>query len=157
MTAILTSCGKKTEIAVEDMKITLTGDFKEGEMANTTWYYENPEVLAMGIRTKKSDLEKVGIEIGSLTDYTNSYIKGNRLPVMETPEKKENYICFSYEKTIEQTNYKYLTFVYEGSDTYWIVNFACYKELFDRKEKDFYKWADSVELLHPKKQAGTEK
>ena len=148
MISTLTSCGATTKtIKSEDMKITLSREYKESTLANATWYYTSPDGLAMGIRSLKDDVEKSGLEVNSAQDYAEAYIKANSIPGSPKVESRQGYVYFSYKKKVSGTDYSYLTCVYEHDDEYWLVNFACYKELYSEYKNEFFKSADSVEFI----------
>ena len=58
--------------------------------------------------------------------------------------KKDEYVYFEYSRKVSGTDYSYLTCVYDNSDEFWLVNFACYKELYKEYKSDFFNSADSV-------------
>jgi hypothetical protein len=148
MISTLTSCGATTKtIKSEDMKITLSREYKESTLANATWYYTSPDGLAMGIRSLKDDVEKSGLECNSAQDYAAAYIKANNIPGSPKVTKKGDYVYFKYNHKVSGTDYSYLTCIYDHDDEYWLVNFACYKELYSEYEKDFFESADSVTFV----------
>lgn len=145
MLAGLTSCGENTKtVKSEDMKITLSKEYQKGTLANATWYYTSPDSIAMGIRSLKDDVEKSGLEVNSASDYAEAYIKANNIPGSPKVESREGYVYFTYKKKISGTDYSYLSCVYDHDDEYWLINFACYKELYGEYKNEFFKSADSV-------------
>ena len=148
MLASFAGCGETTKtVKSEDMKITRSKEYQKGTLANATWYYTSPDGLAMGIRSMKDDVEKSGLEVNSAQDYAEAYIKANSIPGSPKVESRQGYVYFSYKKKVSGTDYSYLTCVYEHDDEYWLVNFACYKELYSEYKNEFFKSADSVEFI----------
>lgn len=150
----LTGCGSTTHtVKAEDMEIVLSKEYKASTLANTTWYYESPDGIALGIRSRKEDVEKSGLEVETVKDYAEEYIKANSIP--KSPEVKsrdgKSYVYFEYSKTISGTEYSYLTCVYDNVDEYWLVSFACYKELYSTYKADFFDAADSVKFVEEQK------
>ena len=142
---LLSGCGEgEKTVKSEDMTIKLGKEYKESTLANATWYYTSPDGLAMGIRSMKDDIEKSGLEVGSAHDYAEDYIKANNIPGNPTVKTKDNYVYFEYKRKVSGTEYAYLSCIYEHEDEYWLVNFACYKELYKEYKEDFFASADSV-------------
>ena len=147
MVFTLTACGPgKAVIKEDDMTITLTKDFQKGQKENVTWYYTSTDAIAIGIKVPKTDLEKEGLEINSASDYAEVYIKANDIPGNPQVNSKDNYVYFEYKDKISGSDYSYLTCIYDDSDSYWMVSFACYRDAYIESSKDFFKWADSVEF-----------
>ena len=145
MLVTITSCGAGgSSVHESGMVITLPKGFQRATMENATWYYKGSDALAMGIRTYKSDLEKEGLEWNSAQDYAAAYIKGNSIPGDPEIRTADGYIYFEYDQKVSGTDYSYLTCIYDHDDTYWLVNFACYKQAYKESRSDFFKWADSV-------------
>ena len=141
----LTGCGSRTRTVKSDgMEITLTKDYQKSTLANATWYYTSPDGLAMGIKSSKEDVEKSGLETNSVQDYAEAYIKANNIPGNPKVHTKDEYVYFEYSRKVSGTVYSYLTCVYDNSDEFWLVNFACYKELYKEYKSDFFNSADSV-------------
>ena len=142
---LLSGCGEgERTVKSEDMTIKLGKEYKESTLANATWYYTSPDGLAMGIRSMKDDIEKSDLEVGSAHDYTEDYIKANNIPGNPKVKSKNSYVYFMHNKKVSGTKYSYLTFFYDHGDSYWMVSFACYKEMFKDYKADFFASADSV-------------
>ncbi|MCR5215298.1 MAG: hypothetical protein K6E10_12865, partial [Eubacterium sp.] len=143
----LYGCGASTKvIESEDMSITIGKEYKKETLANATWYYASPDGMALGIRSLKDDVEKSGLEVDSASDYAEAYIKANSIPNSPSLSQGDGYEYFEYTKKVSGTEFSYITFVYDNYDEYWIVSFACYKELYTTYKKDFIASADSVEF-----------
>ena len=147
MLLTITSCGTAgKEVHESGMVITLPKGFQRATMENATWYYKSSDALAMGIRIYKSDLEKEGLESNSAQDYAAAYIKANSVPGDPEIQIEDKYIYFEYDAKVSGSAYSYLTCIYDHDDTYWLGNFACYKQAYKESRSDFFKWADSVEF-----------
>lgn len=141
------ACGAATKtVKSEDMTITLSKEYQEATLANATWYYTSPDGLAMGIRSTKDDIEKSGLETNSSQDYAAAYIKANNIPGSPEIKTKDGYIYFEYSRKVSGTEYSYITFIYDHDDEFWLVNFACYKELYKEYKSDFFDAAASVKF-----------
>ncbi len=140
----LSGCGKTQTIKSEGMEITLSKEYQEQTLANATWYYTSPDGIAMGIRSKKNDIEKSGLEVNSSTDYALAYIKANSISGSPKLNAREKYVYFEYSRKVSGAEYKYLNCFYDHGDSYWLVSFACYKALYNEYKADFFDSADSV-------------
>lgn len=145
MMMVLTSCGPgKMKVHEDNMEITLTKDFQRSTLKNATWYYKSKDALAMGIKVDKLSLENDGQEINSASDYAALYIRANGIPGSPEIKTRDGYVYYEYTDTVSKTEFAYLTCVYDHGDSYWMVNFACYKDAYQESSGDFFKWADSV-------------
>ena len=117
---------------------------KKGKNQNATWYYKSKDALVMGVKVDKLSLENDGLEINSASDYAALYIRANDIPGNPVIKTRDKYVYFEYTKTVSNTAFAYLTSVYDHGDSYWMVNFACYKDAYPESSGDFFKWADSV-------------
>ncbi|MBO4592200.1 MAG: hypothetical protein J5684_06550 [Eubacterium sp.] len=141
----LTGCGSRYRtIKNEGMEITLSKDYQKATLANATWYYTSPDGIAMGVRSSKEDIEKSGLEANSAQDYAEAYIRANNIPGSPKVNSKDDYLYFEYNRKVSGTDYSYLTCVFDNNDEFWLVNFACYKELYNEYKNDFFESADSV-------------
>ena len=149
LASFVSGCGKaaapqEEPVKSEGMSILLGKEYQEATLANATWYYTSPDGLAMGIRSKKDDVEKSGLEVSSARDYAEAYIKANSIPGSPKIRNRSEYVYFEYTRKVSGTDYSYLTCVFDNKDEFWLVNFACYKELYKEKKADFLNAADTV-------------
>lgn len=144
LSLLLTACGAEPKtITEEGMTITLTEDFSAATMDNATWYYESTDALVMGIRETKDELEQTGLEVNTLRDYAKAVIEANSL-TGTTIQERNDYLYIEYEKTVDGTNYSYMTCLYDHGEEYWLVNFTCYQQRYKKLKSNFLDWADSV-------------
>ncbi len=146
MTFPLCGCGgdKDKVVKSEGMSITLSKEYQKSTLANATWYYTSPDGLAMGIRSKKDDIEKSGLETNSVQDYAEAYIKANSIPGSPKVRQRNGYAYFQYNRKVSGTDYSYYSCVYDHGDEFWLVTFACYKELYNEYKEDFVASSNSV-------------
>ena len=146
LSLVFTSCGKETEriIKHENMSMKLSKEYQKSTLANASWYYTSPDGLVLGIRSKKDDVEKSGLEANTAMDYAEAYIKANSIPGSPKVRNRKDYVYFQYNRKVSGTDYSYLTCIYDNEDEYWLVSFACYKELIGEYKSEFLDSADSV-------------
>ena len=54
-----------------------------------------------------------------------------------------------YNKNISGTDFSYNNFFFDdNSDSYWVVSFECYKEIYSEEESSFFASANSVEFIN---------
>lgn len=145
----LTACGSAVQtVKSGEMEIKISKEYKASSLANATWYYTSPDSIAMGIRSSKEDIEKSGLEVNSLQDYVEAYIKANDIPKDTEVVSTESYEYFEYKRKVSGIMYSYITCAYDSSDAYWLVSFACYKEMYNDYRTDFLEAADSVKFTN---------
>jgi hypothetical protein len=142
----LTACGEEQDQVVksEGMCITLSREYQKSTLANATWYYTSPDGLAMGIKSSKDDIEKSGLEVSSAQNYAEAYIKANSIPGSPKVRTRNDYTYFQYSRRVSGTDYSYYSCIYDHGDYYWLVTFACYKELYNEYKADFVNSSNSV-------------
>ena len=139
----LVGCNKAKEKDFEKsgMKITLITDFAEKEHISYTAIYES---TTSAVYALKEDFSNVILSnLNSLDEYAELVILANMLEDCEI-EHKDDLTYFQYEKTVNGKDFSYLAFVYEGSDAYWLIQFACEQKNASKFEADFFKYAKSV-------------
>ena len=98
----------------------------------------------MGIKSSKDDIEKSGLEVSSVQDYAEAYIKANSIPGSPKVRTRNGYAYFQYTRKVSGTDYSYYSCIYDHGDYYWLVTFACYKELYNEYKPDFVASSNSV-------------
>ncbi len=147
----LTACGSTEKtVKSEGMTITLSREYKKSTLANATWYYTSPDCIAMGIKSTKDDIEKSGLETNSVNDYAEAYIRANNIPGSPKVKTRGNYVYFRYSRKVKGTDYSYITCIYDYDDVFWMVSFACYKEMYKVYKNEFLASADSVTFTDDK-------
>lgn len=145
----LTACGSETKTIKEaNMKMELSKQYKKGSLENATWYYTSPDGVAMGVKTSQNDLEKTGLEANSIQDYAEAYTRVN-IGTNKTVKQKNGYCYVKYNKVISGTDFSYINFFFDdNAGSYWVISFACYKEIYNEEESSFFASADSVEFIN---------
>lgn len=120
------------------LSITLTEDFREEDYLSFTATYESKNVLVIALKEEYVLFEdKISLE-----EYAQLVIDVNQIDA--DVKKTDGLINFSYIAQANGKNYKYFAVVYEGSDAFWMVQFACENEKYDELESTILQYAKSV-------------
>jgi len=142
---LIVGCTSSKVFDEGDFKITLTDDFEKGTLDSVTYYYESPTA---GVTVLKETIESLkAIDItsdSSVEDYIKLVIEANEKS--GDYKLKNNYAYFDYEASVEGTDFYYIAVTYKAKDAFWLVNFMCTKDQKSMFEKQFFEWADSVEV-----------
>ena len=105
-----------------DLHLTLPGDFidlsGEGIDADADFLYGRKTLIVKGASEDKAQLQEMTLEA-----YTSLVISGNQLQV--TPVACGKGYQFTYEKTVGDQQYTYVTVTHEGKTNVWLFQFYC--------------------------------
>lgn len=114
-----------TEIICGDISLTLPGAFmdlsKESYGAETDFLYGRGSLIVLGLSEKKESLNQMTLE-----QYTQLLIAENKRTC--TPEKRNGGYCFTYEASVGEQMYTYVTATFEDQENFWIVQCYCPRE-----------------------------
>ena len=143
----LAACGspKAKEFSIEEMKLTLTADFKEGEYSGYTKVFESKDAAAFVLREDKSLL---GGETISIDEYVELCRQANaaRNPGEAKKEGSVPYFEYTFKNPETGVTYSYFTAMYESEKAFWLVQFACGEGDYAKKKADFIGYASSVKF-----------
>ncbi len=122
-----------------DFSISLTKDFEESYAQDYYAYYESDEVVTFVMQEGKQFLGNL-----SLQEYARLLMNVNGYKV--ELKEKDHMVWFSYTQTIDQMQFYYMVFCYEGDDAFWTVNFATPIGSRNKMEKKIINWAESVRI-----------
>lgn len=64
----------------------------------------------------------------------------------QQPAEEDGLVYFTYEKSNNGKDYKYYATVFKGTDAYWLIQFACEVDDFDKFLPDFQKMGKIGEI-----------
>ena len=134
--------GTDKEFSAAGMTITLTSAFAEQDIVSQTAYYVSLSSIVTALKEDFTLYNAAGIGDKTLTEYAQLVITANSLTA--AVEEKDGLTYFTYEKTLNSKDYKYLACVFKATDAYWLIQFACEKDNYDKNEAQFKKWAKTV-------------
>ena len=126
-----------------EFSITLHNKFEVDEDPEFDGCYLSQDVLVMVTREWFADLE--GMEINSLQDYGKALMDIYQIDGELTVEDGLTYFEYDYSDMVEG-DYHYVCTLHEGADSYWIVEFATYKEDEAEYAEKIRTWAKSVQI-----------
>ena len=148
ITVAFCSCSPKATVFSKDgMEITLTEEFTEGKYYDMTAYYDSENATVSAFKEEFTLLEENGESSDmTLNEYAEILMKSGEVNAEVKTEDGLTY--FEYEKTIDyevySVTYIYYSVVYKSSDSFWLFQFACEKELYSEYSEQFEIWAKSV-------------
>ncbi|NCA66809.1 MAG: hypothetical protein EOM87_01950 [Clostridia bacterium] len=146
---ILSSCGciniPKT-YSGEGITITMGSGFKEKAEASSTIYWERSDAMLKVIKETFSMLATAGLNrYSSLLEYMEAVLNNNdygSVAVQRTESDK--FLYMTYEYTVNNVSYFYLSAVYKGTDAFWLCTFASLSSEKEKFEPKFLAWAETV-------------
>ncbi|MDE6001582.1 MAG: hypothetical protein K2G96_04620, partial [Clostridia bacterium] len=127
----------------EGMQITLTADFTEKEYIGQTVCYQSAKVIVTALKEEFTTIDSSY----TIDEYTNMVLRANRFTAETYEREGQEYMYFSYEKTVSGQNYYYMATTHKGTDAFWLIQFACFSSDKDKYFDTFLTWADSVTFL----------
>ena len=125
-----------------DLSITLPGYFENrlhsDYTAKDTFMYGVYEITVTGVREGKALFDQVP----TLEEYGNLLISGNQLS--STLQQEEGLTTFTFSLMDGKTSYTHLAAIYEGSDSFWLVQISCKTENFEDSRESFLTYLKSV-------------
>lgn len=143
---LLFGCTSGSVFDKGDFKITLPDGFKEYNIDGYTYYFEMEEVVAItALKETRDELKDLGLDQNStVRDYMSLVLSTNGKDSSYIVEK--NFVYYTYSETIEGDEFYYNTYAFASKDAFWLVNMMCYKKDQSKYEKEFFKWAESIEV-----------
>ena len=93
---------------------------------------QSKSLMILGLKEEYINFEK-GNET-TLREYTETVIKVNKMSCEISGTDESKYLYFTYEKTIEGINYKYLATTHKAEDGFWLVQAVTLKGDFDQDQ-----------------------
>lgn len=122
------------------MSITLTSDFTESKQVPFTSYYMSEDALVFTLKEEFTLLE--GFSDYTLNEYCQLVIdNGQKAATIQT---EDGLTYFVFDNSANGNDYSYFCTVYKATDAFWLVQFACLKEDYDKFADKFKEWAKTV-------------
>ena len=143
-TLTLTGCAKQKEFEKDDFKITLTDEFEEKEQEKMTYFFKSDSIGVAILKEKFEDLKEINLDENStLEEFKDIVIRKSKNSKVK---KEQDFYYYTYISTINNVTYYYFTAMFKGKDGFWLVNFFTLKENAGKLEKEFLKYAKSVQI-----------
>lgn len=130
----------------EDFSITLTDEFYESAYDGFTATYDSSDCAVFVIEEEFEYFEDSDVD--TLEEYCQLVIDVNEYGDDTAIKTNDGLMFFEYTGTNTQVDleFTYIAFVYEGSDAFWLVQFAIPSEYVQEMSDDVFTWAKSVEI-----------
>ncbi len=126
--------------------ITMDDGFNKRDYVSATFYYESQNAGITGIKESFEDLATLDIDSNSsLEEYAElvSYVNNKN---NEYQQLNDKIMYYTYDSTINDKNYSYMTAVTKGSNAFWIINLFCEEKNKNEYFPKFEKWLKTVEV-----------
>lgn len=128
----------------DGMEITLTKAFRKTSVDGYTVCYDSSKVAVFALKEAFSLAE--GLEEMTLDDYRKLVLQANE---SKNPQRGEDIdsiqtMVYNFYNQEKNTEYRYLSAMYKAGDAFWLVQFACEKDVFDEYQPHFVEAAKSV-------------
>lgn len=135
----------KKEFKVEEMSITLTDKFFEKEIMSQTGYFEAPTEIVCVTKESFSLLESVfGSSDMSIEEYANIILTGNKID--DELKEEDGLYSFTYERTVENKDFYYQSYVFKSDNAFWLVQFSCFAKDMKNHTDNFVEYAKSIKF-----------
>lgn len=153
LVAVLAGCGStnpfdaaEKTFSNEGMQITLTSDFQKQSVDGYTMCYAADTAIVLVLHETTEQLAAAGMEAMTLDDYAELVAQANS---QHNPVAGENIngnptLLYDFHNDDQDTDYRYLTVMYQADDGFWLVQFASVKDDFDTYEPSFVEAAKTV-------------
>ena len=135
---------KEKTFSKAGMSITLTSDFEEKELESLTVYYESSNAIVAVLKEEFTLFDSLDLAAEDLTlnDYADLVLANNGL----NAEIKEanGLVYFNYEKDANGKSNTYLATVYKADDAFWLIQYCCPTDDYQKMEPGFIEWAQTV-------------
>lgn len=153
LVAVLAGCGSTNPFDAtaktfsdEGMQITLTDDFSKQSVDGYTVCYAADTALVLALHETNDQFAAAGVEDVTLDDYAELVTQANSEynPVAGEDIDGNPTLLYDFHNDEQNTDYRYLTVMYQVDDGFWLVQFASVKDDFDTYEPSFVEAAKSV-------------
>lgn len=151
----ITGCSSNDpkDFTVEEMTITLTESFTQGEIETQTAYFTDQEYIVTVLREDFTEFKLMGMPTDmDVATYASIVLDENEIEadieIYESEVEDYSYVVgFTYDRVIEENTVTYFAAVYRSDAAYWFIQFASPIDNsvgFEEAKPQFIEWAKSV-------------
>jgi hypothetical protein len=129
------------EFEVDEMSLYLPSGFSEEQAQGYTKAFTDGTNVVLVLKEEKS---LFGNYASNMEEYIQLVAEANKSRGITEVQYENGRPVFEYEYTSGSNTYKYYTSLYESDEAYWIVQFACLKQTYDKLRASFANMADIV-------------
>ena len=134
---------KEKAFGVNEMLITLTDAFTEADFEGYTKAFDSRKTAVFVLREDKSVLNGVELSLAEYADLTRA-ANESRGPGEIKNEDGLTYFEYDYYGSDGATIYSYFTTMFNSDEAFWLVQFACQRDEYEKLRPEFIKYAQSV-------------
>lgn len=130
----------------QGLNITLPSEFQQVYLENFTAVFVSKDVE---ILISKEPFDMIGSNEYNLSDYADLVIQTNKLNAT-VPITVNGLTRFEYDANNYNTyiTYHYCAYVFESTDSYWLVQFATQSKKAEKYRPIIEKWADTISFSY---------
>lgn len=126
------------------LEITLNESFTEKEHNSYTALYDSASAGVITLKEEFSLFPNVDTASMTLAEYAALVIQANNRD--STVQEKDGLTYFVFEAQANGKNFTYFCPVFKSSDAFWLVQFFCTTDSYEKNEAQFFEWAKTVKL-----------
>ena len=140
--------GQKEFTSSAGLKITLTDEFYEKDLASQTMYLESKKVIFVALKEEFTNLSVVLTNPSSATkeQYAKAVQRNNHLSCEIINDQYNGLLYFTYEKSVSGKDFFYFAVIEKGSDAFWLCQFACAVSEKDNYTPTFIEYAKTIQV-----------
>lgn len=144
MVLTFAGCSVKDKVfTCEELSVTLTEEYFETEMEGYNACFDSANVAVFVLKEEFNLME--GFEDYTLEQYANLVMQANSARNPERADKDGLIgIKYSFFNSEENQNYTYWASLYKADDSFWMVQFVCKAEEYEKYESYFVERAKTV-------------
>lgn len=129
----------------DGIKIIATTEFVEKDYLSLNLYLESPDKIITALRESPNIYFPI---TKTLRDYTNAVLTANMISSDITLYDENGIVFdyFTYTKTVESYNYKYLGVTKKSESYFYLFNFCCEEKNYQNFSSKFLDWAKLIEV-----------
>ena len=133
---------KPKEFAAKGIAITLTSAFKNAKVDGFDLAYGSEDVAVYILKEDFASAE--GFKDYTLKEYGALLCQANEIATPFTTADGLTSTAYSYTNDQTGETYRYILYIYKGSDAFWMVQFALPEEKLPEYSAQITEWASSV-------------
>lgn len=142
---LLSGCDKfkqnEKEFSKAGLTITLTEAFVEQDHVQFTSTYASANIVVYVLKEEFSILNTTNINL-----YKSMIKQNNANKNMSDFEEKNGLLYATFEMEYAASKYNYIVTIFKGSDAFWLVQFACKSDKYEKLKDDIFKYAETIKV-----------
>ncbi len=135
----------ETEFTAAGLTITLTDAFAEKDHMGFTAIYLSEDLACMTLKEPFTHFENTDYSAEStLAEYASLVWLANELPGTLGLQETDGLTWFTYDIDVSGTTNRYRTYVFKGSDAFWLVQFYTTADRYEGLSETIHAYAKTI-------------